>query len=231
MSKILIADDDVSIAELISDALTDEGFECERASDGEEALRRIRNGSEYSLILLDIMMPGIDGLEVCRRVRDEVDCPIIFVSAKNRTLDTLLGLGMGADDYITKPFVLDELVARVKAHVRRDKRASSHKGESVLKSGAIEIHKDNFEVYLSGDRVALSAREFQLLRYLMENEGKVLTREQIFNSVWGKGYGDMGTVAVNIKNLRSKIDIEGRYIKTVWGVGYMFGTADKGERL
>lgn len=231
MSKILIADDDVSIAELISDALTDEGFECERASDGEEALRRIRNGSEYSLILLDIMMPGIDGLEVCRRVRDEVDCPIIFVSAKNRTLDTLLGLGMGADDYITKPFVLDELVARVKAHVRRDKRASSHKGESVLKSGAIEIHKDNFEVYLSGDRVALSAREFQLLQYLMENEGKVLTREQIFNSVWGKGYGDMGTVAVNIKNLRSKIDIEGRYIKTVWGVGYMFGTADKGERL
>lgn len=231
MSKILIADDDVSIAELISDALTDEGFECERASDGEEALRRIRSGSEYSLILLDIMMPGIDGLEVCRRVRDEVDCPIIFVSAKNRTLDTLLGLGMGADDYITKPFVLDELVARVKAHVRRDKRASSHKGESVLKSGAIEIHKDNFEVYLSGDRVALSAREFQLLQYLMENEGKVLTREQIFNSVWGKGYGDMGTVAVNIKNLRSKIDIEGRYIKTVWGVGYMFGTADKGERL
>lgn len=230
MSKILIADDDASIAELVSDALSDEGFECEKASDGNQALRKIKSNPDYALILLDIMMPGTDGLEVCRKVRDEVDCPIIFMSAKNRTLDTLLGLGMGADDYITKPFVLDELVARVKAHVRRDKRAAAHKGDHVIKSGDIEIHKDNFEVYLKGERVPLSAREFQLLQYLMENEGKVLTREQIFNAVWGKGYGDIGTVAVNIKNLRAKIDLEGRTIKTVWGVGYMFGSHEKGDK-
>lgn len=230
MSKILIADDDASIAELVSDALSDEGFECEKASDGNQALRKIKSNPDYALILLDIMMPGTDGLEVCRKVRDEVDCPIIFMSAKNRTLDTLLGLGMGADDYITKPFVLDELVARVKAHVRRDKRAAAHKGDHVIKSGDIEIHKDNFEVYLKGERVPLSAREFQLLQYLVENEGKVLTREQIFNAVWGKGYGDIGTVAVNIKNLRAKIDLEGRTIKTVWGVGYMFGSHEKGDK-
>lgn len=223
MNKILIADDDEAIAELISDALTDEGYVTERVSDGAEAYRRITNGSDgYALILLDIMMPKLDGLELCRRVRDSVSCPIIFVSAKNRTLDTLLGLGMGADDYISKPFVLDELVARVKAHIRRDKRNVSLRSDDVIKVGEIEIHKDNFETFKSGEAIALSAREFQLLQYLMENEGKVLTREQIFNSVWGVDYGDIGTVAVNIKNLRTKLDIEGRYIKTVWGVGYKF---------
>ncbi len=221
MSKILIADDDRSIAELISDALTDEGFETEIVSDGDEALRRAVGGT-YSLILLDIMMPNTDGLEVCRRIRDSVPCPIIFVSAKNRTIDTLLGLGMGADDYIAKPFVLDELVARVKAHIRRDNRSGVQTSSNVLRSGEIEIRKDTYEAYKNGERVALSTREFQLLQFLMENEGKVLSRDQIFNAVWGQGYGDVGTVAVNIKNLRNKIDIEGKYIKTVWGVGYRF---------
>lgn len=221
MSRILIADDDRSIAELISDALTDEGFETEIVSDGDEVLRRVHGGS-YSLILLDIMMPNTDGLEVCRRIRDAVSCPIIFVSAKNRTIDTLLGLGMGADDYIAKPFVLDELVARVKAHIRRDNRSGAQTASNVLRSGEIEIRKDTYEAYKNGERVALSTREFQLLQFLMENEGKVLSRDQIFNAVWGQGYGDVGTVAVNIKNLRNKIDIEGKYIKTVWGVGYRF---------
>ncbi len=221
MSKILIADDDRSIAELISDALTDEGFETEIVSDGDEALRRVSGGT-YSLILLDIMMPNTDGLEVCRRIRDSVSCPIIFVSAKNRTIDTLLGLGMGADDYIAKPFVLDELVARVKAHIRRDNRSGVQASSNVIRAGEIEIRKDTYEAYKNGERVALSTREFQLLQFLMENEGKVLSRDQIFNAVWGQGYGDVGTVAVNIKNLRNKIDIEGTYIKTVWGVGYRF---------
>ena len=223
MSKILIADDDRSIADLISDALTDEGFETEIVSDGDEALRRAGTGS-YSLILLDIMMPNTDGLEVCRRIRDSVSCPIIFVSAKNRTIDTLLGLGMGADDYIAKPFVLDELVARVKAHIRRDNRSSAQTSSNVLRSGEIEIRKDTYEAYKNGERIVLSTREFQLLQFLMENEGKVLSRDQIFNAVWGQGYGDVGTVAVNIKNLRNKIDIEGKYIKTVWGVGYRFSS-------
>ena len=222
MERILIADDDRSIAELISDALTDEGYETEIVNDGEKALYKIEHSAGYSLILLDIMMPRMDGLEVCRRIRDTVSCPIIFVTAKNRTIDTLLGLGMGADDYISKPFVLDELVARVKAHLRRQQRTVPISESTVLKSGDIEIHRDTYTAYKSGEKIPVSAREFQLLQYLMENEGKVLSRDQIFEAVWGTEYGDAGTVAVNIKNLRDKIDIEGKYIKTVWGVGYKF---------
>ena len=190
MARILIADDDRSIAELISDALTDEGYETEIAGDGEEAIRRISGGGDYSLIILDVMMPKTDGLEVCRRVRERVSCPIIFVSAKNRTIDTLLGLGMGADDYVAKPFVLDELVARVKAHLRREQRSAPASASNVIRSGQIEIHRDTY------------------------------------TAVWGTGYGDPGTVAVNIKNLRDKIDVEGKYIKTVWGVGYKFTPAE-----
>ena len=224
MTKILIADDDRSIAELISDALTDEGYKTEIVNDGEEALRRIMSSADYSLILLDVMMPGLDGLEVCRRIREKVSCPIIFVSAKNRTIDTLLGLGMGADDYIAKPFVLDELVARVKAHLRREQRSAPISESNVIKCGEIEIHRDTYTAYKSGEKIPVSAREFQLLQYMMENEGKVLSRDQIFVAVWGTEYGDPGTVAVNIKNLRDKIDAEGKYIKTVWGVGYKFTT-------
>ena len=226
MIKILIADDDRSIAELISDALTDEGYETEIVGDGEQALRKIANSAEYSLILLDIMMPRIDGLEVCRRIRDEVSCPIIFVSAKNRTIDTLLGLGMGADDYIAKPFVLDELVARVKAHLRREQRGLPVNESNVIKCGGIEIHRDTYSAYKNGEKIPVSAREFQLLQYMMENEGKVLSRDRIFEDVWGTEYGDPGTVAVNIKNLRDKIDVEGKYIKTVWGIGYKFTTVE-----
>lgn len=222
MARILIADDDRSIAELISDALTDEGYETEIVNDGEKALYKIEHSAEYSLILLDIMMPRMDGLEVCRRIRDTVSCPIIFVTAKNRTIDTLLGLGMGADDYIAKPFVLDELVARVKAHLRRQQRTVPISESTVLKCGDIEIHRDTYTAFKAGEKIPVSAREFQLLQYLMENEGKVLSRDQIFEAVWGTEYGDAGTVAVNIKNLRDKIDVEGKYIKTVWGVGYKF---------
>lgn len=226
MLKILIADDDRSIAELISDALTDEGYETEIVNDGEQALRKIANSLDYSLILLDIMMPRIDGLEVCRRIRDEVSCPIIFISAKNRTIDTLLGLGMGADDYIAKPFVLDELVARVKAHLRREQRGAPMSESNVIRSGVIELHRDTYSAYKNGEKIPVSAREFQLLQYMMENEGKVLSRDRIFEDVWGTEYGDPGTVAVNIKNLRDKIDAEGKYIKTVWGVGYKFTTVE-----
>ena len=226
MARILIADDDRSIAELISDALTDEGYETDIVGSGDEALFRIAHSEGYSLILLDVMMPHTDGLEVCRRIRDSVSCPIIFVSAKNRTIDTLLGLGMGADDYIAKPFVLDELVARVKAHLRREMRSVPASESNVLRCGEIEIHRDTYTAYKSGEKIPVSAREFQLLQYMMENEGKVLGRDQIFEDVWGTEYGDPGTVAVNIKNLRDKIDAEGKYIKTVWGVGYKFTTVD-----
>jgi DNA-binding response OmpR family regulator len=219
MEKILVVDDDREIALLISDILSDEGYECLLAFNGESTLSIIKNNPDISLILLDIMLPDIDGLEILRQVRDAVGCPILFVTAKNRTYDAMLGFEMGADDYISKPFVSEELVARVKAHLRREKR-SLHKKSSAMTIGEIHIDPESYEVTVGGKRVELSTREFQLLYYLFENAGKVVSKEQIFSAVWGTEFADIGTVAVNIKNLRSKIDKDNRYIKTVWGVGY-----------
>ncbi len=219
MEKILIVDDDREIALLISDALADEGYECLLAFNGQHALAQLKDNPDISLILLDIMMPDMDGLEICRKIRNTVACPILFVTAKNRTYDAMLGFEMGADDYVSKPFVVEELVARVKAHLRREKR-NLQKKNSAMTIGNIRIDPESYEVTVNGKREELSAREFQLLCYLFENAGKVLSKEQIFSAVWGMDFADIGTVAVNIKNLRDKIDKENRYIKTVWGVGY-----------
>ena len=222
MSKILIIDDDIAIARLISDALEDEGFETEVLCDGESAYDYVcRNSNDISLMTLDIMMPGMSGIELCKAVREMVSCPIIFVSAKSKTIDTVLGLEIG-DDYIAKPFVVEEFVARVKAHLRRERRNTPDPFKDIIKVGDIEINKGSYEVKKNGRTVAFSTREFQLLQYLMENAGMVLTREQIFSHVWDSEFGDIGTVAVNIKSIRDKIDPENEYIKTVWGVGYKF---------
>ena len=223
MSRILIIDDDRAIANLVSDALEDEGFETAICSDGNEAYEYVEeHAGEISLITLDIMMPGLSGLELCRMIRNKVDCPIIFVSAKGKTLDTVLGLEMGGDDYISKPFVVEELVARVKAHLRREMRNKDVVEDGIIKVGDIEIHTGSFEVFKNSKPIQFSTREFQLLQYLMENAGKVLTREQIFSHVWDTEFGDIGTVAVNIKSIRDKLDPNNDYIKTVWGVGYKF---------
>lgn len=221
MSKILVVDDDKEIASLIGDSLYDEGYDVLLAYDGEKALSIINKTDDLSMVILDIMMPKIDGLSVCKTIREKINCPILFVSAKSRTLDTLLGLEIGADDYIKKPFIVEELVARVKAHIRREQRKQIIKN-NVINIGDIEVHKDSYEVYVNKKLIELSTREFQLFLYLCENVGKVLSREQIFDAVWGMEYGDIGTVAVNIKSLRDKIDKENKYIKTVWGVGYKF---------
>ena len=221
MSKILVVDDDKEIASLIGDSLYDEGYEVLLAYDGEKALSIINKTDDLSMVILDIMMPKIDGLSVCKTIREKIDCPILFVSAKSRTLDTLLGLEIGADDYIKKPFIVEELVARVKAHIRREQRKQIIKN-NIINIGDIEVHKDSYEVYVNKKLIELSTREFQLFLYLCENVGKVLSREQIFDAVWGMEYGDIGTVAVNIKSLRDKIDKENKYIKTIWGVGYKF---------
>ena len=220
--KILVVDDDEAIAQLVSDALEDEGFLVTTLRDGEAAYELLRAQNDFSLIILDIMMPKMDGLELCGKIRDSVTCPIIFVTAKNHTIDTIVGLEMGGDDYIYKPFVVEELVARVRAHIRHDNRNAERKKSSVIAIGDIVLHPGSYEVTRNGVSVPLSTREFQLLEYLMSNSERVLTREQIFNAVWGTNYGDIGTVAVNIKNLRSKIDPDNEYIKTVWGVGYKF---------
>lgn len=223
MSKILIVDDDISIAGLISDALEDEGFETVVKNDGRSAYDYLgENSKDISLITLDIMMPEISGLEICKFIRSQVDCPIIFISAKGKTSDMVLGLEMGGDDYISKPFVVEELVAKVKAHLRREQRYNEPYASDKIKIGDIEIRTGSYEVFKNGKPVSFSTREFQLLQYLMENAGRVLTREQIFSHVWDTEFGDIGTVAVNIKSVRDKIDPDNSYIKTVWGVGYKF---------
>ena len=220
MSKILIVDDEQEIAELISDVLSDVGFETTIKNDGYSAINEIEN-NQYDLILLDIMMPNISGIETCSKIREIVSCPIIFVTAKNQTLDKLLGFEIGADDYITKPFVIEELVARVKAHIRRDNRTIKTPN-NIIKIGEIEINKESYEVKKNGELITLSTKEFELLSYLMTNAGNVLSKEQIYNSVWKTEYGDIGTVAVNIKSLRKKLDQEEKYIITIWGLGYKF---------
>lgn len=223
MGMIVIVDDDPAIAHLISDALEDEQLETIVFEKPGAALNYILSSPrDISLILLDIMMPNLSGMEICRTIRDKVDCPIIFVSAKGKTLDTVLGLEMGADDYISKPFVVEEFVARIKAHLRREKRTALTPEEGVIRVGEIQLRVGSYEVYKNGQVVPVSTREFQLLQYLMENVGKVLTREQIFSHVWDTEFGDIGTVAVNIKSIRDKIDPDNKYIKTVWGVGYKF---------
>ncbi|MBQ6092044.1 MAG: response regulator transcription factor [Clostridia bacterium] len=223
MSKIIIVDDDTDIARLISDALEDEHLETKVFSNALAALNYILAvPEEIALITLDIMMPELSGMEICRTIRDKVDCPIIFISAKGKTIDKVLGLEMGADDYVAKPFVVEELVARIKAHPRREKRVSAPPEEGVIRVGEIQLRVGSYEVYKNGKLVPFSTREFQLLQYLMENAGKVLTREQIFSHVWDTEFGDIGTVAVNIKSVRDKIDPDNKYIKTVWGVGYKF---------
>ena len=223
MNRILIVDDDVSIASLLSDALEDEGFETVIKTDSKEAYEYIAaEGSALSLITLDIMMPELSGIDLCKFVRNKVKCPIIFISAKGKSIDAMVGLEAGADDYIAKPFVVEELVARVKAHLRREERNSEKSTDGIIRVGDIEIRTGSFEVYKNGESVYFSTREFQLLQYLMENAGKVLTREEIFGHVWDTEFGDIGTVAVNIKSVRDKIDPNNEYIKTVWGVGYKF---------
>ena len=220
MAKILIVDDEQDIAELISDVLTDEGFETTIKNDGYAAIEAIKN-TNYDLILLDIMMPNLSGIETCNKIRETVSCPIVFVTAKNQLLDKMLGFEIGGDDYITKPFVIEELVARVKAHIRRENRANTVQN-NIIKIGEIEINKESYEVKKNDEPVTLSTKEFELLSYLMSNAGVVLSKEQIYNSVWQTEYGDIGTVAVNIKSLRKKLDPDEKYIITIWGLGYKF---------
>ncbi|MEG0021953.1 MAG: response regulator transcription factor [Bacilli bacterium] len=220
MANILIVDDEVDIADLISDALQDEGFKTMTANNGYDALKLIDNN--FDLILLDIMMPGMTGTELCNKIREKVTCPIILVSAKSGTVDKLLGFEIGADDYITKPFDIYELIARVKAHLRREDRSKEIVSTSRIIIGEIDVCKDSYDVYKNNIKCNISTREFEVLWYLVSNAGLVLTKEQIFSSVWGSDYGDIGTVAVHIKSLRTKIDLEEKYIKTVWGVGYKF---------
>lgn len=221
MPKVLIIDDDKDIAELVSLILRKEKIDSEIITDSLEAFTKIEEGkNNYDLILLDIMMPNISGTELCIKIRDKVTCPIVFLSAKKELVDKMVGYEIGGDDYITKPFDNTELVLKIKSHLRLQSRSKVSK--NIITIGEISINKESFEAYKNNKRVEVSTREFELLTYLMENAGIALSKEQIFEKVWGNCYGDIGTVAVNIKNLREKLDQENKYIITIWGYGYKF---------
>ena len=227
MSKILIIEDESAIADLEKDYLELAGFDVEIENDGDLGLiRGLKH--EYDLIILDLMLPGTDGFEICRRIRDEKDIPILMVSAKKDDIDKIRGLGMGADDYMTKPFSPSELVARVKAHLSRYKRlvSSQQKQNDIVEIRGIRIDKTARRVYVEGEEKAFTTKEFDLLTFLAENPNHVFTKEELFREIWDMdSVGDIATVTVHIKKIREKVEKETsnpQYIETIWGVGYRF---------
>ena len=225
--KILIVDDDNNIAELIALYLTKECFETKIVNDGEEALKEFVS-FRPDLIILDLMLPEVDGFDICRQVREEKNTPIIMVSAKKDDIDKIRGLGLGADDYMTKPFSPSELVARVKAHMERYNRlvgSNVHKND-VIEIRGIKIDKTARRVWVNGDETTFTTKEFDLLTFLAENPNRVFTKEELFREIWDmESVGDIATVTVHIKKIREKIEFntaKPQYIETIWGVGYRF---------
>jgi len=227
MKKILIIEDELSIAELERDYLEINNFSVDIEVDGETGLKAALNKS-YNLIILDVMLPKVDGFEICRQIRNVKDIPILMVSAKKEDIDKIRGLGLGADDYITKPFSPGELVARVKAHISRYERLrGANKDQSdIIEIRGLSIHCTSRRVYVNGYEVILTAKEFDILTILALNPNKVFSKDNIFNKVWGMdSFGDVGTVTVHIRKLREKIETDPsnpKYIETIWGVGYRF---------
>lgn len=226
--NILVVDDEKLIVKGIRFSLEQEGMLVDVAYDGEEALNFAKQ-KEYSLILLDVMLPKIDGLEVCQLIREFSNVPIIMVTAKGEDMDKIMGLEYGADDYITKPFNILELKARIKAILRRSVKKVDHNVNSkktLLKSGDLELDLNSRQAFIKGKEVNLTAKEFDLLELFMQNIGKVYSRENLLNTVWGYGYpGDARAVDVHVRRLREKIEenpSEPKYIHTKWGVGYYF---------
>ena len=222
---ILIADDEAQIREILRIYFEKEGFKVVEAADGAEAIVQAQAGKP-DIMILDIMMPVLDGLEVCKQVRKISDMPIIMLTAKDDDDDRILGLETGADDYITKPFNTREVVARVKAVLRRSGQSAAVKGKEVLEFPNLMINLSEYRVIAFGKQVTFTAKEMELLWFLAKNAGRVYSREQLLESIWGYSYyGDTRTVDTHIKRLRSKLDIQegsGWDIKTVWGVGYKF---------
>ncbi len=227
MSKILIIEDETSIAELERDYLELSGFEVVMENDGARGLARALQ-EDFDLLLLDLMLPGVDGFEICRQVRDKKNMPILMVSAKKDDIDKIRGLGMGADDYITKPFSPSELVARGKAHrARYDRLVSAGVPENdVIEVRGLKIDKTARRVWVNGEEKQLTTKEFDLLTFLAQNPNHVFTKDELFENIWGmESVGDIATVTVHIKKIREKIEIntaKPQYIETIWGVGYRF---------
>ncbi|MBP3459132.1 MAG: response regulator transcription factor [Lachnospiraceae bacterium] len=227
MSKILIVEDEEAIADLEKDYLEMSGYEVIIENDGTKGLEAAMN-SEVDLIILDLMLPGVDGYDICRQVREEKNIPIIMVSAKKDDIDKIRGLGLGADDYMTKPFSPSELVARVKAHLSRYERliGSNQKTNDIVEIRGIKIDKTARRVYVNGEEKIFTTKEFDLLTFLAENPNHVFTKEELFREIWDMdSIGDIATVTVHIKKIREKIEYDTskpQYIETIWGVGYRF---------
>ena len=227
MSKILIVEDEVAIAELEKDYLELSGFDVVMQHTGDAGLKAALN-EDFNLIILDLMLPNVDGFEICKKVREKKNTPIIMVSTKKEDIDKIRGLGLGADDYMTKPFSPSELVARVKAHLARYERlvGSGVKANEIIEIRGIKIDKTARRVYVNGEEKAFTTKEFDLLTFLAENPNHVFTKEELFNKIWDmESIGDIATVTVHIKKIREKIEFntsKPQYIETIWGVGYRF---------
>ena len=218
--KILVVDDESRMRKLVRDFLEKKNFQVLEAGDGEEAMDIFYEEKDIALILLDVMMPKMDGWEVCREIRKNSKVPIIMLTARGDERDELLGFDLGVDEYISKPFSPKILVARVEAILRR---TGQDAGGDVLSAGGIVIDKGAHQASVDGEPMELSFKEFELLTYFLENQGIALSREKILNSVWNYDYfGDARTIDTHVKKLRSKMGAKGEYIKTVWGMGYKF---------
>lgn len=219
--KILVVDDESRMRKLVRDFLVRQDFEVLEAGDGEEALDLFYKDKSIALIILDVMMPKMNGWEVCKEVRESSKVPIIMLTAKSDESDELMGFDLGVDEYISKPFSPKILVARVEAILRRTNKLGG--ASEVKKAGAIVLDKTAHEVKIDGKQIVLSFKEFELLDYFLDNQGIALSRERILNSVWNYDYfGDARTIDTHVKKLRSKLGEYGDYIKTVWGMGYKF---------
>jgi len=227
LKKILIIEDETSIAELERDYLEINGFSVSIENDGDSGLKRVRR-EDFDLILLDLMLPRIDGFEICKMIRNEKNIPILMVSAKKEDIDKIRGFGLGADDYITKPFSPSELVARVKAHISRYDRlvGSKEYKDDVINIRGLSIDKASRRIYVNGSEVVFTPKEFELLSFLAMNPNRVFTKDELFERIWGMdSFGDIATVTVHVKRIREKIELDTsnpQYIETVWGAGYRF---------
>ena len=227
MSRILIIEDEEAIADLEKDYLELSGFQVEIEDRGDTGLTRALK-EEFDLIILDLMLPGVDGFEICKQIREGKNIPVIMVSAKKDDIDKIRGLGLGADDYMTKPFSPSELVARVKAHMARYERliGSGIQENEIVEIRGLKIDKTARRVWINGEEKAFTSKEFDLLTFLAQNPNHVYTKEELFSKIWDmESIGDIATVTVHIKKIREKIEFntaKPQYIETIWGVGYRF---------
>lgn len=236
MARVLVVDDEKLIVKGIRFSLEQDGFEVDRAYDGEEAIELAKK-TEYDIVLLDVMLPKHDGFEVCQAIREFSDMPVIMLTAKGGDMDKILGLEYGADDYISKPFNILEVKARIKAIIRRSLKAKRQKREepsSMIGSGDLKMDTEGRRVFIGEKEINLTAKEFDLLELLVRNPNKVYSREALLNYVWGNramDSGDVRTVDVHVRRLREKIEpspSDPRYVHTKWGVGYYFGVSNRG---